>query len=176
MSAARAARLDDLDEVARVEIAAGALYAPYGLAEHLSSVCTPRHELERGVAEGLAWVLPEEGALVGYALASAAGADLHLDEIGVVPSRVRRGLGTQLLEAVLDAGRQRGAARITLLTVDFVPWTLGFYARHGFRVLAVRELDARLARMLGIDAASEPASRRSFHGRIVLVRDLQGGA
>jgi GNAT superfamily N-acetyltransferase len=169
----RPALRDDLDEIVRVERAANSLYAAYGLAEHIDALSTPRDVVIEGIDAGLAWVAVDDGSLVGFVLAHACDRDVHLDEIDVVPSRLRRGLGTRLLDTVLEAARARGAERMTLLTVDFVPWTLGFYAQHGFRVLAARELDARLLDVLQIEARSVDPSQRSFDGRIVLARNLQ---
>ena len=177
MIAIRDAEAGDLAEIERVQRGANAIYAPYGLAEHLGSLATPRNELERGLAERLLWVAhdPALRSLVGFALASDWGPDLHLDELGVVPSSARRGLGSRLLARALAEGRARGAARLTLLTVDFVPWTLGFYAHHGFRALATRELDARLLTLLALEPGTDPPWARSFGGRIVLERNLQAG-
>lgn len=175
MTTVRAASAADLPEIGRVQRSANTLYAPYGLAEHLDALSTPREELERGFADRLLWVATDASdTIVGFALASAFGADLHLDEIGVVPSRVRRGVGSSLLAAVMEEGRARAARRLTLLTVDFVPWTLGFYAHHRFTVLTARELDARLVALLAIDRAELPRDARSFDGRVVLARNLQG--
>ncbi|GAB4216627.1 MAG: hypothetical protein OHK0013_43360 [Sandaracinaceae bacterium] len=172
----RRARHRDLEAIARVERLSAVLYAPYGLAERLALAVTPESTVLRALEAGLAWVAEEPGGeVVGMALASDAGADLHLDEIDVIPSRLRRGIGTLLLDAVLAEARARGAARLTLLTVDFVPWTLGFYARHGFRVLSRGELDARLEAELGI-RGDEPAAQRSFDGRIVAFKALEPGA
>ncbi len=167
---------EDLDAITRVERLASVLFAPYGLAERLSELVTPRETVEEGLAAGLVWVAEEEPSreIVGFALASPGGADLHLDEIDVIPSRLRRGIGTRLLEVVLAEGRARGAERLTLLTVDFVPWTLGFYARHGFRVLSRAELDARLRRELSLEEGDRGRpEQRSFDGRIVVARSLR---
>ncbi|MBX7197734.1 MAG: GNAT family N-acetyltransferase [Sandaracinaceae bacterium] len=175
----RLATAADLHEVARVQRSANTIYAPYGLAEHLDALATPPDELARGLAQGLLWVATESpiahdsGPIVGFALASAFGRDLHLDEIGVEPARARRGLGSQLLEAVLAEAARRGATRLTLLTVDFVPWTLGFYARHAFRVLRAAELDARLLELLSLDPHELAPSAQSFDGRIVLAKRLE---
>lgn len=170
----RPAEAQDLADIGRVERLASVLYAPYGLADRLSEIVTPLDEVARGIEARTAWVADEPGeGLVGFALAHVAGEDVHLDEIDVVPARLRRGLGSALLEVVLADARARGARRLTLLTVDFVPWTLGFYAHHGFRVLAVRELDERLASALSIEPSRLPPGQRSFDGRIILTRNLQ---
>ncbi|MBN8612658.1 MAG: GNAT family N-acetyltransferase [Deltaproteobacteria bacterium] len=176
----RPATEGDLDDIVRVERAANSLYAPYGFAAHIDALSTPRDAVIEGIACGLAWVAQdaeaEGSALVGFVLAHACDRDLHLDEIDVVPSRLRRGLGTRLLDVVLEEAGQRGAERLTLLTVDFVPWTLGFYAHHGFRVLSARELDARLLDALALDPKSVAPTQRSFEGRLVLARNLQAPA
>lgn len=174
MISIRLAEPRDLADIGRVESLASALYAPYGLADRLSEIVTPLAEVERGIDAGCAWVADERGqGLVGFALAHAAGSDVHLDEIDVVPSRLRRGLGSALLEVVLEHARARGAERLTLLTVDFVPWTLGFYAHHGFRALCAAELDGRLAAALFVDPERLSPRQRSFDGRIILARNLQ---
>jgi GNAT superfamily N-acetyltransferase len=174
----RPATEGDLDDIVRVERAANSLYAPYGFAAHIDALSSPREAVLEGITQSLAWVAVEDehASLVGFALAHACDRDLHLDEIDVVPSRLRRGLGTKLLHVVLDEACARGAERLTLLTVDFVPWTLGFYAHHGFRALTGRELDARLLDALAIDPQSVAPSQRSFDGRLVLARNLQAPA
>lgn len=171
----RRATRRDVDGIARVERAASALYAPYGLAEQLAQIVTPTSTLEAAIDARWAWVgerLDGVGdGLVGSAIATQHGIDVHLDEIDVVPSFARRGLGSALLGAVLEAASSVGARRITLLTVDFVPWTLGFYAHHGFRALARGELDQRLLTELH-EVPEGDATQRSFEGRVVLVRTL----
>ena len=78
-------------------------------------------------------------------------------------------LGTQRLYDFLHAN-----PAVELLTVDFVPWTLGFYARHGFRVLSRAELDARLRRELSLEEGDRGRpEQRSFDGRIVAARSLR---
>jgi GNAT superfamily N-acetyltransferase len=168
----RRARRADLEAIARVERLSAALYAPYGLAEQLSQVLTAEAIVLRGIDAGLLWVAEApDGEVIGMALASDAGSDLHLDEIDVIPSRLRRGIGSLLLDAVLAEARSRGARRLTLLTVDFAPWTVGFYARHGFRVLPRSALDARLEAELQL-RGDEPPDQRSFDGRIVAMKAL----
>lgn len=156
--------------IARVERLAATLYAPWGLAERLADATTLEHAVTATIDAGTAWVAEDEGEVVGFALATLHGTDLHLDEIGVVPSRIRRGIGSRLMRTVLDEARVRGARRVTLVTVDFVPWTLPFYARHGFRRLQVCELDARLRSLLTLDDVPGDLDERSFGGRLALVR------
>lgn len=79
------------------------------------------------------------------------------------------------MRAVREEARVRVARRITLVTVDFVPWTVGFYGRLGFRSLAARELDARWKASLGLSDEDHRPEARSFGGRAVLVRAKKPG-
>lgn len=148
------------------------MYAPYGLAQRLDETCTPHTRLQVGIEEGMLWVAEAEGVLLGWALAEVRGEDIHLEEINVLPSAARRGIGTALLDAVCEEGFARSCTRITLVTIDFVPWTLGFYAHHGFRALPKRELSEHLVRDLWIAGQSFGEHERSFDGRVALVREL----
>src|SRR5690606_28430341 len=77
----------------------------------------------------------------------------------VHPSRMRRGIGGRLVEAVLDHARAAGAPAVTLTTFRDVPWNAPWYERHGFVVWPERawgpELRAlvRRERELGIEVA-----------------------
>lgn len=148
------------------------MYAPYGLAQPLDDTCTPHARLQVAIQEGLLWVAEAQGVLLGWALAEVREEDIHLEEINVIPTAARGGVGSALLESVCDEGHARGCTRITLVTIDFVPWTLGFYARHGFRALPKRELAEHLVRDLWIAGQVFGEHERSFDGRVALAREL----
>ncbi|MCI0153753.1 N-acetyltransferase [Dermacoccus nishinomiyaensis] len=67
---------------------------------------------------------------VGHVMATWGGLDgtpaLELGPLSVEPSRQGQGIGSQLMEATLDAPRQAGASVIVLLGEP------GYYARFGF--------------------------------------------
>ncbi|MGN6608829.1 MAG: GNAT family N-acetyltransferase [Jatrophihabitans sp.] len=69
----------------------------------------------------------------------------HIQEVAVVPGRMRRGVGTALVEAACAWAREHGYAAITLTTFAEVPWNGPFYTRLGFRVVPEGELGPRLA-------------------------------
>lgn len=171
-TAVRLASEGDLDEVSEVERAAASMYAPYGLTQRLEETLTAHARLRVAIREGLLWVAAEGLHIVGWALADQRDTDMHLEEINVMPSLARRGVGSALLEAVEQGGASRGCTRITLVTIDFVPWTLGFYAHHGFRALPRNELSAHLVKDLWIEGQDFPEHARSFDGRVALVREI----
>ena len=90
--------------------------------------------------------------MVGFALARPLGDGLHLDELDVLESHGRRGLGAQLVAAVLDCARQRGLPCVTLSTLRSVPWNAPWYERLGFRVMGPGELTAALRELIVYEA------------------------
>jgi len=79
-----------------------------------------------------------DGAVVGYAVASAAGDVVELQRIGVDPEQRRVGLATRLLQGVLDLARAEGAERVLLEVREDNAGALAFYASRGFTELARR--------------------------------------
>jgi ribosomal protein S18 acetylase RimI-like enzyme len=56
----------------------------------------------------------------------------HLVSMWVAPTRRRRGVGRLLVRAVLDWGKSRGAANLTLMVTSNNDAALRFYQRLGF--------------------------------------------
>ncbi|MBC7639842.1 MAG: ribosomal protein S18-alanine N-acetyltransferase [Rhodoferax sp.] len=83
--------------------------------------------------------LPERpGEPAGYAGAAVNGPDADVMTVAVAPWAQGRGLGGQLLSALVVAVAERGAARLVLeVRADNVV-AQRLYARHGFERIAVR--------------------------------------
>jgi ribosomal-protein-alanine N-acetyltransferase len=85
------------------------------------------------------YVVAEDGAeLVGYAGLSSAGGEGDVQTLAVRRSRQGCGVGSMLLDAVLDEAARRGCARVYLeVRADNAP-ALGLYAARGFERVGVR--------------------------------------
>jgi ribosomal protein S18 acetylase RimI-like enzyme len=82
------------------------------------------------------WVASlSSGELAGYAVAGPLAGHFHLRELSVDPAFGRRGIGTSLVETVIEASRERGFPGVTLTTFRDVPFNAPFYARLGFEEL-----------------------------------------
>lgn len=56
----------------------------------------------------------------------------HIEALAVIPGRMRRGLGSALLEAACGWARSSGYRAITLITFADVAWNAPFYTARGF--------------------------------------------
>jgi len=160
----RPAHPRDLPHLQPIERAAASLFVEAGIGGTISVM--PLADLEAACAAGGLLVAASAGAPVGFAVFSVAGAVAHLDEMDVHPDHGRRGLGTRLLHAVLDAARQRGCAAATLTTYRDLPWNRPFYERNGFETVPEEAWTPDMAR----HAAAEGV--RPGSGRVVMVADL----
>ncbi|AXB46984.1 GNAT family N-acetyltransferase [Amycolatopsis albispora] len=92
----------------------------------------------------------------GFARVEVVDGNAHLEQLAVHPAHFRRGIGTQLVRAVLDWARAEGFGAVTLCTFADIPWNGPFYRKLGFTdlpeptagLLALRAHE----RALGLDA------------------------
>jgi GNAT superfamily N-acetyltransferase len=84
----------------------------------------------------------------------------HVQELAVLPSHMRQGLGSTLLDEACEWARGQGYPAITLTTYADVPWNAPFYAARGFVELA--ELTPELTELRGWerDIGLDSAGRR----------------
>jgi predicted N-acetyltransferase YhbS len=81
----------------------------------------------------------------------------HLPEMDVAPDHARCGLGTSLLQRVLDCLAQAGHYQYDL--TGHMPWNMPFYARLGFVEIDRRDLRPALEAIVRDEA--EPRLDRS---------------
>lgn len=104
--------------------------------------------------------------VVGFVALTEVDGLAHIEEIAVVPSVMRTGLGSRLLEHACTRARDAGYAAVTLCTFADVAWNGPWYVERGFvaaePTAGLRALRDR-ERELGLDAAGR---------RIVMRREL----
>lgn len=105
--------------------------------------------------------------VVGFVRVDEIDGNAHIAELAVLPSSMRKGFGTDLLErACAWAGEHRYPA-ITLTTYAEVPWNGPYYSRRGFV-----EVDAATPGLAVIRAREEELGLDAVARRIVMRRDL----
>jgi [ribosomal protein S18]-alanine N-acetyltransferase len=83
-------------------------------------------------------VAVDDGRLVGWAGVRVLPPSAEILTVGVVPSARRRGIGTQLLTALTDEARRRGADEVFLEVRVDNEAAQTLYEREGFYRLGVR--------------------------------------
>jgi ribosomal protein S18 acetylase RimI-like enzyme len=84
------------------------------------------------VRSGQAWVAVADREVVGLAVLIACQGYLLIENIAVLPSAQRRGIGAQLLALAEDEARSHGLGEIRLYTNEGMTENLAYYPRHGY--------------------------------------------
>lgn len=165
----RPARPSDLRRVAAVEDAGAPLFA-----EHFGERTVPA--LTAGAPSGaerdgvgFLLVAVDDRRLVGFAHVVPHDLHAHLEQVSVLPSHGRQGIGTALVRAAMEEARWAGFDQMSLITYRDVPWNGPFYVELGFAEVDPerhepfqRDLRAR-ERALGLD---EPGVRVVMQRRL----------
>ncbi|MFY3925209.1 GNAT family N-acetyltransferase [Achromobacter xylosoxidans] len=158
---ARPADLALLPDIERSAAAARFLGTPMAWAA--AGEPLPPAELARAAAAGLLWVAPgDDDRPAGFALAWPMDGDLYLAEMSVALPMQGRGLGRDLLRAVVEHARAARIYRGVALTTDReLPWNAPFYQRQGFVEVPAPQLGPALRARLEAEAAAgfDPARR-----------------
>lgn len=144
--AIRPARGNEVGVLQNIDLASATLFRGTGLIDFgplgEPSDPIPEDRLRKGFGEGLIWVAVDdhEEELVGFALCSDRGEDLYLDQLSVLPSHGRKGIGTRLVRRAILEAETRAYRRLSLSTFRKVPWNGPFYRKLGFREVPVWRL------------------------------------
>jgi GNAT superfamily N-acetyltransferase len=156
-----------LPAIPRIEQAAAAMFPEADLPLHLRYRVTDRKTLAAAQRDGRLWVaLNAKGEPVGFAHVCLVDDQAHLDEMDVHPDFARRGIGTGLVNTVVDWAKSKGYDELTLITFRHLPWNAPFYAELGFEVVGDDSLGDQMRDLLrqearaGLKAANRICMRR----------------
>jgi len=85
------------------------------------------------VQSGQAWVAEADGQVLGLLVLVVNQGYLLIENIAVLPSAQRRGIGARLLTLAEDEARVNGLGEIRLYTNEGMTENLAYYPRHGYR-------------------------------------------
>lgn len=135
----RPRRQDEDPLLVGVENRAAGLFRDHGFPEVADNPFATVADFRAMIGSCRVWVAADErDRPVGYAVAGPLGGGLHLRELSVDPAHARRGIGSALVRAVIDAARTDGASRVSLTTFRNVPFNRPFYETLGFNELDLR--------------------------------------
>lgn len=156
----RPAEVDDLALLAEIEERAGQLFRVYGAP--LPDVPYDPDALRAARAVFVAARPP-----VGFVQLDELDGCAHVRALAVLPSHMRRGLGTALLEAACDWAADQGYGAVTLTAYADIPWNAPFFAARGFA-----EVDAPSPALLALRDAERAAGLDATGRRCVMSREV----
>lgn len=86
-----------------------------------------------------AWVARSGSETVGFLIASRAGDDFELVDLGTAPNRRRQGVASALLEVFIHAARSMESGRIFLEVRSSNQSARALYRKYGFEVVGTRK-------------------------------------
>ncbi len=91
------------------------------------------------LASGHHYLVAREGDdVVGYAGLAVGGTEAWVQNLAVRADRQRGGIGTRLLQALLDEARRRGVRAVLLEVAVDNPAAQRLYDRYGFEPVGIR--------------------------------------
>lgn len=118
-------------DIARVAAIAEAAYSPY-LARMDRRPAPMDEDYARRIAEGQAWVLEQDGEILGLLVLEDHPDYLLLDNIAVDPARHGQGIGRRLLDFTEQEARCRGHGAVELYTNEVMLENIALYERRGY--------------------------------------------
>jgi len=163
----RLARLEDLQACRLIEDDAAGIFVAIGMSEIDDDPPSDLDTLREAQSDDRLWIAADANDVpVAFVHARPVEAHLHIQELDVLRSHQRRGIGGRLIEAVCRAAADRGFAGVTLSTFAEVPWNGPYYERLGFQrvdrnalTTGLREIEADEA-AFGLDVGRRVFMRR----------------
>lgn len=85
-----------------------------------------------------AWVLEQDGRMIGYALMMMALDEAHLLNLSIAKSHQKQGLGRLLLERMIQIAKNQGAVNMFLEVRASNISAISLYENIGFNEMAIR--------------------------------------
>jgi ribosomal protein S18 acetylase RimI-like enzyme len=166
----RPARREEIGLLQEIEQVADERFAAAGHPELTDGAVMPEEVAARAIDEGRLTVAEADGTVVGFVVRAALGGEACVAQLSVTPAVGRRGVGTALLDHVIEAARVGGHGSLVLVTQSDVPWNQAWYERRGFVVVPEAEwtpamhaaMEAQVA--AGLDRATRVQMRLPLRG------------
>ena len=168
----RRAHAGDLERLYAIDDEASALFASAGvdmsaLTDEHPFVRAERARIKRALDAGLVELaLDPDSAAIGFIASGFVDDKPYIEELAVVPSWMRRGVGGALLRNACANAASAGALWLT--TYAHLPWNGPMYARAGFLAVPEHECGPGIREILREQREALPQPEQ----RIAMVRSF----
>jgi len=146
------------------------MFSEADLPPEVRYMVTDAKTLLEAQQEGQIWVATDSQEIpVGFAMAALVDGNPHLDEMDVLPAHGRNGIGTRLVQTVIDWAESHGHDLLTLVTFRHLPWNAAFYARLGFETVLAGDVGQEMNELL----AEERSAGIKLENRVVMMKKLR---
>ncbi len=143
------AREEHIPVLPEIELEAASKSSFEDLPEHLRSEAMPIQVLKEALEQGLLLVAIENGDTpVGFVATEKKGHYLHILEIDVLPRVQRQGIGSALLDKVIEIAIKLNLQWVSLTTFSHLPWNAPWYEKKGFLKIETEKMPGFLADIL----------------------------
>lgn len=156
----RLARLDELTEIQRIELASGQLFRDVGLDDVADHDPDDIETLSDYVERQQIWVATgQNDRPIGFIMTKVLDGHMYIAEVSVHPDHGKKGIGRALIWHAVKEAAKHGCQKVTLSTFRQVPWNAPFYEKLGFVEVSCTELGAdhveiqEAEREIGLDMA-----------------------
>lgn len=131
----RLASIAEIPKLQRIAIDADSRFVDAGHPELADGSTIPAEVAERAITQGMLYVAEVDREPVGWVYVGRIAGEPCVGHICVAPAFGRSGIGSALLQHIIDRARAGGDTSIVLNTQTDVAWGRRWYERHGFVVV-----------------------------------------
>jgi predicted N-acetyltransferase YhbS len=125
----------DIARCRQIDVLTETQFTAIGHPEFVGGGSIPDEAALRGIDEHRIFVAEIEELVVGWIFLGRDDGELCIGQVSVDPSCQRQGVGSALLQKVIDDARHVGEPTIVLSTQADVAWNRPWYERFGFEVV-----------------------------------------
>jgi GNAT superfamily N-acetyltransferase len=160
--------LDEIAALPAVEVAAAQLFPSVDVPPDVANTPTPLEQFREACQAGRLWVARSEEHVAGFVIGAYKDRLPYVQELDVLPTYGRQGIGTRLMQEIIAWARHQHASHLTLTTFRHLPYNAPFYARLGFEEIPKQSLGPELRAQLQDEACRglDPAKRVAMWRRL----------
>jgi len=165
----RLASPEHLRAIPDIQVAAASVFAEADVPLDIRYRISSADVLQAAQKSGHLWIAADYGnRVIGYAMVEIVDGLAHLDDLDVHPEHAKQGIGSTLLQVVIDWVRREDFPAMTLVTFRHLVWNAPFYEKFGFKELNRAALSPDLRAMIEDEIAAGLSEKNRIAMQLLL--------